>query len=171
GFFASFSAFWTAAPLLLASPAFGYSQREIAFFGLAGAAGALAAPFAGRLADKGLGRLATGAAIVMCAGSFIVSLPGQHGVLAAMVVAALLLDSGVQLSQVVGQREIYTLAPEIRSRLNGLYIGSFFIGGAIGSAAAGFAYAYGGWPWAAGVGCAFSAAPILLYVTESRRPA
>ncbi|MEO6380251.1 MAG: MFS transporter, partial [Caulobacteraceae bacterium] len=42
GFFASFSAFWTAAPLLLASPAFGYSQREIAFFGLAGAAGALA---------------------------------------------------------------------------------------------------------------------------------
>ena len=51
--FAAFSLFWTAAPLELAR--LGYTQRGIALFALAGAAGALAAPIAGRLADRGWG--------------------------------------------------------------------------------------------------------------------
>src|SRR5262249_39157597 len=48
--FAGFSLFWTAVPLELASPRFGYSQAGIAVFALVGAAGALAAPLAGRIA-------------------------------------------------------------------------------------------------------------------------
>jgi predicted MFS family arabinose efflux permease len=41
--FGGFSLFWTGVPLLLASPVFGLTQRGIAFFALAGAAGAIAA--------------------------------------------------------------------------------------------------------------------------------
>ena len=55
--FASFNLFWTGIPLLL-TEIFGYSQRQIALFALAGAAGALAAPVAGRLADRGYTRRA-----------------------------------------------------------------------------------------------------------------
>ncbi len=51
--FAAFSLFWTTVPLLLASPDFGWSQRGIAVFALAGAAGALISPVAGRVADRG----------------------------------------------------------------------------------------------------------------------
>src|SRR5262249_35921419 len=58
--FGTFSLFWTAVPLLLASPAFGFSQSGIAGFALAGAAGALAAPIAGRIADRGWTRAGTG---------------------------------------------------------------------------------------------------------------
>jgi len=168
GLFAAFSVFWTAAPLELAGADFGYSQREIAFFALAGAAGALVAPIAGRLADRGYGRATTGAAFVIMTIGFAVSLAGGMGSLAAMLAAALLIDGAVQLSQISGQRAIYSLAPEIRSRLNGLFIGIFFLGGALGSASGGFAYAHGGWPWAAAVGGVFGAAPLLLWLTERR---
>ena len=50
--FASFSLFWTAAPLELARH-LGLSQQDIALFALAGAIGAVAAPIAGHLADAG----------------------------------------------------------------------------------------------------------------------
>lgn len=171
GLFGAFSAFWTCAPLQLASPVFGYSQREIALFGLAGATGALVAPIAGRLADAGYSRPVSLAAFLLSILGFVASLPGKTGSLVAMLAAALLIDGATQLSQITGQRAIYTLAPETRSRLNGLFIGIFFLGGALGSASAGFAYAHGGWPWAVAVGCIFSAAPLLVFLTESRRPA
>jgi predicted MFS family arabinose efflux permease len=53
GMFSAFSLFWTVTPLYLSGPAFKLSQGEIALFALAGAAGAVAAPIAGRLADRG----------------------------------------------------------------------------------------------------------------------
>jgi predicted MFS family arabinose efflux permease len=170
GLFGAFSAFWTCAPLLLAGPAFGYSQRGIAVFGLAGATGALVAPIAGRLADAGYSRPVTGAAFLLSMVGFLASLPGKTGSLVAMLAAALLIDGATQLSQITGQRAIYTLAPEIRSRLNGLFIGIFFLGGACGSALGGFAYAQGGWPWAVAVGCALAALPFLIWLTEKRAP-
>ena len=53
--FAAFSLFWTTVPLHLAD-AFGYGQRGIALFALAGVSGAVAAPLSGRFADRGYGR-------------------------------------------------------------------------------------------------------------------
>lgn len=53
--FGTFNLFWTAVPIVLTQK-FGFDQREIALFALAGAGGALAAPVAGRLADRGLTR-------------------------------------------------------------------------------------------------------------------
>ena len=50
--FCAFNMFWTAAPIMLADR-FAMSEQEIAMFALAGAGGALAAPFAGRFADLG----------------------------------------------------------------------------------------------------------------------
>ncbi len=68
--FGAFSLFWTTVPLLLSGPAFHFSQKAIALYALAGIAGAASAPIGGRLADRGLTRLATGIAL----GAVIVSL-------------------------------------------------------------------------------------------------
>jgi predicted MFS family arabinose efflux permease len=74
----------------------------------------------------------------------------------------------VQGNQVVSQRAIYALGPEIRSRLNGLYMAMFFLGGAGGSAVASIAYARGGWTAVCGLGVAFALAALALFATEAR---
>lgn len=164
--FAAFSLFWTAVPLVLSGPAFGFTQHGIALFALAGAAGAIAAPVAGHLADRGRTRVATGAALGMVAVSFLLARMGSSGSLAALVAACVVLDLGVQANLVLGQRAIYALGAHVRSRLNGLYMAIFFAGGALGSSVASITYARGGWTLVSWVGMVFPVAALLLYATE-----
>ena len=162
--FAAFNLFWTAIPLLLAHR-FGFGQRGIALFALAGAGGALAAPVAGRLADRGLVEVTSAGAMAVLAGAFLLAAWGAYaGSLAALVAAAIILDAAVQANQVCGQRVIYALAPALRGRLNALYIACLFAGGALGSILATFLYASGGFPLTAGVGTMAGLAALLLFV-------
>lgn len=165
--FASFSLYWTSVPLLLAGAPFHLSQRGIALFALSGAAGALVAPIAGRIADRGWTRPATGFALAMAALSFFVARAGE-GSIALLVLAGLLLDMGVQMNMVLGQRAIYSLGAETRSRMNAIYMAIFFLGGAAGSALAGYAFAVGGWAPVTWIGFAFPAVGLLFYLTEFR---
>jgi len=169
--FAAFSLFWTTTPLYLSGPHFNLSQGEIALFALAGAAGAVAAPIAGRVADRGWTYPATFAAMVMVALSFAVTHlapEGSHLALAILVVAAIVLDFGVTTNLVLGQRAIFTLGTEFRSRLNGIYMATFFMGGAIGSAVGGWAYSVGEWSIASWVGFAMPVAALVYFLTEKR---
>ena len=165
--FASFSLYWTSVPLLLMGAPFHLSQRGIALFALSGAAGALVAPIAGRIADRGWTRPATGFALAMAALSFFVARAGE-GSIALLVLAGLLLDMGVQMNMVLGQRAIYSLGAETRSRMNAIYMAIFFLGGAAGSALAGYAFAVGGWAPVTWIGFAFPALGLLFYLTEFR---
>ncbi|WP_158818711.1 MFS transporter [Methylocapsa sp. S129] len=169
--FAAFSLYWTAVPLELAGPTFGLSQRGIALFALAGAGGALSAPVVGRIADRGWGRASTGVSMAVVAVAFLLARIGGHGSMIALLAAGILLDAGVQGNQVVGQRVIYGLGAEARSRLNGLYIAIFFVGGAVGSSIASLAYTLGGWERVSWIGLAFPLIALLLFATEFRRPA
>ena len=169
--FAAFSLFWTAVPLELAGPAFGLSQRGIALFAFAGAAGALAAPIVGRIADRGWGRGATAVSMAMVAAAFPAARIGANGSLLALLAGAVLLDAGVQGNQVVSQRVIYALGDEARSRLNGLYIAIFFVGGAVGSSIASLAFASGGWERVSWIGMIFPLIALALFAGESRRSA
>jgi predicted MFS family arabinose efflux permease len=145
--FGAFSLFWTTIPLLLAGPSFRLSQVGIAWFALAGAAGAIAAPIAGRIADRWI-RLATAAATLLTACGFALSLifpPGSPLSMAALVAAAIMIDFAVQANLVFGYRALFVLGAEFRSRLNGLYMTTFFLAGATGSAVGGWAFAKYGW--------------------------
>jgi predicted MFS family arabinose efflux permease len=164
--FAAFTLYWTAVPLELAGPTFGLSQRGIALFALAGAGGALSAPIAGRIADRGWSRAATGVSLGVAALAFLLARLGAGGSMIALLAAGVLLDAGVQGAQIISQRTIYAVAPEARSRLNGLYIAMFFAGGAAGSAVTSLAYAYGGWNLVSWIGLAFPLVGLLFYATE-----
>lgn len=169
--FATFSLFWTTVPLLLSSPIFGFSQKEIALFALVGVAGAVAAPVAGRLADCGWTRPATGIALITVIVSVLLPLMIHTGSpigVAVLVISAILLDAGVSANLVLGQRAIFSLNPEIRGRLNGLFMAIFFFGGAIGSAIGGWIYATGGWSAALWIGMEFPIIAILYFVTEKK---
>ena len=64
--FGCFSVLWTSVAFLLAGPPYHYGNAAIGLFGLAGLAGALVAPVAGRLSDHGHGRLAmTGSILIL----------------------------------------------------------------------------------------------------------
>jgi MFS family permease len=167
--FAGFNVFWIGAPLLLTRE-FGYGHRGVALFTLAGAAGALAAPIAGRLADRGLTRPATGWALAAALAAFAVAIAGgrMHS-LGIVLVAALLLDAAVQVCQVLSLRSIYTLAPALRGRLNGLFIAGAFLGGATGSGLAPAVYASLGWTAVGVLGVLFVVAALVRYGAELRR--
>ncbi len=170
--FAAFSLFWTTTPLLLSGPDFGLSQGQIALFALAGAAGAIAAPIAGRMADRGWSFVATRLAMLSVALAFLMTHIAPSGstlALGLLTLAAVLLDFGVTTSLVLGQRAIFVLGAEYRSRLNGLYMATFFAGGAIGSALGGWLYAEGGWLYASLFGLALPVTALIYALTE-RRP-
>ncbi|MBT2762702.1 MFS transporter [Paenibacillus sp. ISL-20] len=169
--FGMFSLFWTTVPLVLTSPVFHFSSTGVALFALAGVSGAVAAPIAGRFADKGLIRSATGLsiALVIVSGLLPILFPGGSIFsIVILVLAAILLDMGVSANLVLGQRAIFALGAEVRSRLNGMYMAIFFAGGAIGSAVGGWAYAMGGWKAAMWVGVLFPLLALLYFFTEKR---
>lgn len=156
---AAATAYWATVALKLSAAPFNLGPRGIAVFALVGAVGGLAAPLAGRWGDRGRARLmliASHAVIiissVLCAlGSFIDS---QSVALIVLSIGAILLDIGATTDQTLGRRAINLLRPEARGRMNGLFVGLFFIGGAIGAAAAAIAWPLGGWSAVCGVaGC------------------
>jgi predicted MFS family arabinose efflux permease len=167
--FGVFSLFWTAAPLLLAGPAFGLSQRGIALFALAGVAGAIAAPIAGRVADRGWTRPATAFAMLLTSGGFLLTRVVDLGSTLSLIlltIAAIAIDFGVQANVVLGYRALFVLGAESRSRLNGLYMTTFFLAGAAGSAIGGWAYASEGWALTASIGMALPLLGLAYLATE-----
>lgn len=171
--FATFSLFWTTVPLLLAGPDFNMSQAGIALFALAGAAGAVAAPIGGRMADRGWMRPATAIAMASVPVALMLTHLGTMGSvfsLVILVLSAIMLDFGLTCNMVLGQRAIFSLGAAYRNRINGVYMATFFAAGAIGSAVGGWAFAHGGWMWATAVGMLFPAMGLLYYLTEYLRP-
>lgn len=171
--FGSYSLFWTVVPLWL-SYHFHLTQNEIALFALAGVAGAIASPIAGRLADKGWARRLTGLAFIIAAASFALTYVLQSNQRISLIIfcaAAILLDMAVSGNLVLGQQAIYGLGDEIRGRVNGVFMAVFFAGGAIGSALGGWSYAQGSWKAASVIGFSLPVIAFLYYLTERKAEA
>lgn len=168
--FGSFSLFWTVVPLWLAEH-FHLNQKEIALFAFVGVGGAVAAPIAGRLADRGFTRKLTGIAFVAAAAAFAATHLFQGSQALALPIfcaAAICLDMSVSGNLVLGQQAIYTLGDEIRGRVNGLFMAIFFGGGAIGSALGGWSYAQGKWAEASLIGFCMPVLAFLYYLTDKK---
>ena len=144
----AFSAFWSTLAIMLFQR-YGMGSAVAGTFGLAGAAGAVAAPLAGRLADKHGPAWVAKAATLITALSFAtmaaeVWLPPSW-LLALLVFTTIAFDFGVQAALVAHQAQIYSLEPAARSRLNALLLTGMFIGMASGSALGSVAFAHAGW--------------------------
>ncbi|MGE8358987.1 MFS transporter [Pseudomonas sp.] len=165
--FASFSLFWTVAPIELARH-HGLSQTQIALFALVGAIGAFAAPMAGRLADAGHTRKASVVALLVASLSFLIGWGGVGYSVIGLALTGIFLDFAAQMNMVLGQREVYALDPASRARLNALYMTSIFIGGAIGSALGSPLYEALGWPAIVMAGAALPAIALVALLAGGR---
>lgn len=142
--FAAFSSFWTNLAFLLGTPHYGMGAGVAGSFGVLGASGALAASFAGRLADRKGARWVVAMGLVMQVAAFLVLwVAGYHMI--GLIAGVIVLDMGQQSMHIGNQTRIFSLVEGARSRLNTVYMIVFFVGGAVGSAAS--AAAWSRWQW------------------------
>jgi predicted MFS family arabinose efflux permease len=165
--FATFAVLWTSLAFLLAGAPYRYGDGTIGLFGLAGAAGALMATVAGRLADKGLQRqLSVATCLIMLAG-FAILWAWPH-VLVSVIAGIVVLDVGCQGIHITNQSEIYKLAGEARNRVNSAYMTCYFIGGTLGSLASALVYSSFGWTGVGALGTSLGFLSTLLSLGEAR---
>lgn len=166
--YAAFNSFWTTAAFLLAGAPYFFNQATIGLFGLVGVAGALTSNVAGRYLTASRQRTLSGLMLGALVASFVAMTAGRRSFL-LLVAAVLVMDAAVQGVHLLNQSVIYALTLQARARLTTVYMTSYFIGGAAGSAAGSLGYRFAGWPGACLAGAAFALLGLAVWVTDARR--
>ncbi|MFE8647123.1 MFS transporter [Sphingomonas sp. NCPPB 2930] len=139
-----FSAFWSTLAVMLHGAPFHLGSTAAGAFGLAGAVGALAAPLAGRIADRKGPELVARLGAGLVAVSFLAMAAGPDR-LWLIAVSAVGFDLGMQATLVAHQTIVFGIEPAARSRLNAVLFTAMFIGMASGAALGSLVLAHGGW--------------------------
>lgn len=160
--FASFSAFWTTLVFLLATPPHHAGAQAAGMFGIVGVAGALAAPAAGRLADRRGARFLNGVALAcVLAGWIVFTLFWRSYV--GLGAGVVLLDLGVQSNHISNQTRVLGISETLRNRLNAVYMVLYFAGAAAGSFLGAWAFSMAGWVGVSALGLGLSVLALLAW--------
>jgi predicted MFS family arabinose efflux permease len=157
-----YGGFWaTLAPMLVALHGLGPAAAGL--FGIPGAAGVLVARPAGRWADRVGVRpvVTTGICLVMAA--YATFAFGAIAI-AAIVVGAMLQDSGLRAAMVANQALVTTADPATRSRSNTIFAIHVWGGNATGAFIASTAWAYAGWLGVCASGMTASLLALVVYL-------
>lgn len=162
-----FSAFWSTLAVMLHAAPFHLGSATAGAFGLAGAAGALVAPVAGRVADKRGPELVTrlGAALMVGAFAAMAFGPDQLWLIA---VGAVVFDLGAQAALIAHQTIVYSIEPAARSRLNAVLFVGMFIGMASGAFLGSLALGQWGWSGVCAMSAAAATAALLVRLAPRR---
>ncbi|HEU5354388.1 MAG TPA: MFS transporter [Actinocrinis sp.] len=164
--FAAFGVFWTTVSFLLAGAPYHYNQATIGLFALVGGAGALAARLTGHAADHGRERATTVSLLVLGLASFgAIALGGTN--LAWLLAGVVFMDAAVQGVNTLNLSVVYNLSNGARARIASVYMTTYFILGALGSAAGTEAYHFGGWVGVSAVGGTFVALALLMWFRDT----
>ncbi len=151
---AMFMLFWGSYALHLYTQ-FGFGALIAGLFGLAGIAGSLLAPLAGRLVDQGRALLTISLACIGALAAFIGMWVGTASVV-LIILSLVVLDAAVGIAHSTNQARIFRIDPTKRSRLNSVYMFSYFVGGSVGTIAGVAAYTAFGWGGVCVVGIAIA---------------
>ncbi len=168
--FGAFSVFWVALPFLLITPPYHFNSAVVGLFGLVGVAGALSASYAGKLADRINARITTGVMLGITLLSFLCFwLLGLW--LVGLIIGVILLDLGTQAVHISNQTRVFSLNAEARSRLNTVYMVTYFVGGSLGSFLGAYGWSIARWNGVCVVGVGLLVLALAIYGIGSIRKA
>ena len=143
--FGIFCSFWTTLTFHLSGKPFNYPPSSIGLFGLVAIGGALVAPYFGKRADKGnvFNNLYFTVGLIFLSLLALWVFPSSLWIL---LLSVFFLDIGVQATQITNFTRIYALDEESHSRLNTIYMTTYFIGAGVGTYFGLLSWGIGGWP-------------------------
>lgn len=145
--FGIFCSFWTTLTFHLSGDPFHYDASTIGLFGIIAIGGALVAPYFGKLADGGKVFTNLFITIGLIIASILAMLLFPNS-LWVLIGAVFFLDIGVQATQITNFTRIYALDEEAHSRLNTVYMTTYFMGAGIGTFFGLLSWSFGGWHFA-----------------------
>lgn len=142
--FGVFCSFWTTLTFHLSEKPFNYSASTIGLFAIIAIGGAVVAPYFGKMAEKGQVFKNLYLTVGMLFLSILIMLIFPYSIW-VLVVSIFFLDIGVQATQITNFTRIYSLDEEAHSRLNTVYMTTYFIGAGIGTFFGLLSWSLGGW--------------------------
>ncbi|MBY0413089.1 MAG: MFS transporter [Bdellovibrionales bacterium] len=143
----AFSAFWSTLAIML-NDRYQLGPMMAGAFGVAGAAGTMAAPIAGRLSDKygpqNISLIGTVIGVLFFALLFLINFISKDLQIVLLIVSAVGFDFGIQTCLISHQTIVYGIDINARSRLNAILMSGMFIGMSIGAWLGGYLYGYCG---------------------------
>lgn len=173
--FASVSVLFSTMAFLLAGEPYGFDEVRIGLVGLAGVAGALMANVAGRLADRGRAQFTSGVGVAALVAAWAALAAGGQS-LAWFLIGMVIIDLALQAVHISNQSIVYALDPGARARLNSVYMTTYFVGAAAGSALGAVAWTTVGWTGVCVLGVGLAATTALawgadIHVSRRTHPA
>lgn len=165
----SFMVQGAAVTFLLSGSRFGWTPAAIGAIGLLGAVGALSGPTIGRFVDRGHGPRITAGGLALQAIAWLLMIPAGGVIgLPALIAGLVLMGIGQQAALNSSQAVVFSLRPEARGRINAVFMGTFFLGGTLGSAATAALWPLAGWTGACLLGSGLAGAALALYLAFRR---
>jgi len=159
--FAAFSALLVTLALHVNQPPFDYTAQQAGMFGLIALVGVAGARFSA-VGIKRVGAVhVISIALVLVAIGF--SIAGFYGEsLIGLIIGIMLIDFGIFTAQVSNQVLVFSIDAEAQSRINGVYMLGYYLGGSVGSFFGVKVFAQCGWSGVALLSIAFIALSLLI---------
>lgn len=142
--FAAFNVLWATLAIYVSNGPFNYNAQQAGLFGVIALAGVIGAKVSGRWVDVLGSKTLIMLSLLLIAIGFIVT-----GIFAdnltALIIGVILIDFGVFSAQVSNQVRVFSVDETAQSRINGIYMLGYYIGGALGSIAGIKAFALFQW--------------------------
>lgn len=159
--FAAFNGLLATLAIHVSGEPFGYNAQQAGMFGVIALAGVMGAKFSGIWVNKVGARNVISFALVLIAVGFLVA--GIYGdSLVGLILGITLIDFGVFSAQVSNQVRVFSIDPAAQSRINGVYMLGYYLGGALGSFLGVKVFDQFGWIGVAMLSIAFVIASLLV---------
>ncbi|WP_264877393.1 MFS transporter [Vibrio agarivorans] len=161
--FASFNALWATLALHVSESPFNYNAQQAGMFGVIALAGVVGAKVSGSLVSRFGSRNMISMALSIIVVGFIISGLFADSLI-GLIIGIILIDLGVFSAQVSNQVRVFSIDPQAQSRINGIYMLGYYLGGAFGSYAGIQSFELAGWGGVVG----FSIAAVTLSFIVNR---